>query len=200
MNRGPLANLVRQLARLPGLGEKSGTRLAHFIWNSPGRFAEDLAQAILEVREQVKPCPECGAPSAVSPCEICGDPERAHDQIMVVETGQDVEALEKSGAFRGVYHLLNGTISPLAGRGPEHLRIQELMARLAAGTVREIILATNPSVEGDATASFLEETIAGAAPALAVTRLARGIPVGAELRYLDPLSLTQAVKDRKTKA
>ena len=198
MSTGPFDNLIKLLARLPGIGEKTGARLAYFLWSAPGRYAEDLAQAILAVRDQIKPCPQCGLPSAVSPCEICADPERDPAVIMVVEDPQDLAALEKTKAFRGVYHVLGGTLSPLSGRGPEALRIQELLARLGPGRAREVILATNPSAEGDATAAYLEETLGGLRPELAVTRLARGVPVNSELRYLDPLSLTQALAGRRS--
>ena len=199
MNPDPIAGLIKLLARLPGIGGKNAARLAYFLFQAPGNFAEDLAQAILTVRETVKPCPECGLPSAITPCAICADPERNHEVIMVVEDPQDLTALEKTKAFRGVYHVLGGALSPLAGRGPENLRVHELIERVKPGKIREVILATNPSVEGDATAAFLEETLAACGQEIVISRLARGVPIGSELRYLDALSLEQALQGRKTK-
>jgi len=199
MRDDPIERLVKLLARLPGIGEKTGARLAYFLWRSPGRYAEELAQAVLEVKERVKPCPLCGKPSTVQPCEICADAERDRGVVMVVEEPQDLEALERTGAFHGVYHVLGGALSPLAGRGVDDLNIRGLMDRVQEGGAREVILATNPSAEGDATAGFLEETLAQGNQELVISRLARGIPTGSQIKYLDPLSLEHAVKERRGK-
>ena len=193
----PIKTLVRLLARLPGIGEKTGARLAYFIWRSREGYAEDLARAIQEARERVRACPECGKPTTGETCGICSDQDRDRGLIMVVEEPQDLEAIEDTGAFQGLYHVLGGTLSPLAGLGPEKLNIGLLLSRVAKGGVREVILAANPSAEGDATAAFLEEALAVAAEhGLTVNRLARGIPIGSQIRYMDPMSLKHAVSGR----
>ena len=196
MSKDPVAALTRLLARLPGIGEKTGARLAYFLWRSPGRYAEELAQAILEMREMVTACSVCGQPTSDDPCAICADKDRDHSLVMVVEEPQDLLAIEKSGAYQGVYHLLGGAISPLAGVGPESLNVSSLIKRVGKG-VTEVILATNPSAEGDATAAFLEEEIHRLGGKTKVSRLARGIPAGSRIRYMDPISLEQAVVSRK---
>jgi recombination protein RecR len=196
----PIDRLIKLLARLPGIGEKSGTRLAYFIWRSQGRYAEELARAVREVKEKVKSCSVCGKPSTGDTCEICSDNDRDHGLIMVVEEPQDLDAIESAGVYRGLYHVLGGTLSPIAGTTPDNLNVDLLMSRIGKGGVREVILATNPSAEGDATAAFLEEALAGSVEgALVVNRLARGIPVGSRIRYLDPVSLEHAVKARRKK-
>lgn len=192
-----MEDLIRLLARLPGVGKKSGSRLAYHILDAPAKYAEDLAAAIITVRNEIKPCPVCCNPSPSSPCRICDDPDRDRATVMVVESPPDLDAVEQTGKFRGLYHVLGGTLSPLAGIGPEKLRVSELLARVRTGEVKEIILATNPSAEGDATAAHLEEVLHQTAPELSVTRLARGVPVGSELKYLDPLSLELAVSGRR---
>lgn len=192
--------LKKLLARLPGLGEKSGARLAYYIWSANGKYSEDLAKAILEVRERVKPCPVCGNPSTESPCPICADEDRDHSTVMVVEGPQDLAAIEAIGSFKGVYHVLGGTLSPLAGRTPDDLNIQGLMERAGRPETTEVVLATNPSSEGDATAGYLEEELAALGRAdLKVTRLARGMTMGSEIKYLDPMSLEEALKGRRGK-
>lgn len=197
VSQDPIDRLKKLLAALPGMGAKSGTRMAYHLIQAPGKFSEDLANAILEAREKIKPCPECGAPSPSSPCPICADTERDHSLVMVLESPLDLETIEKTRAYSGVYHLLNGNLSPLAGRGPESLRIRELIDRVKNGQVNEVILATNPSSEGDATAAYLEELLEQSEPKPKITRLARGLPSGSEIRYLDPRSLDLAVKGRK---
>ena len=200
MKDDPIDKLIKLLARLPGIGEKSGARLAYFIWRSQGRYAEELAQAVREVREKVKACSACGKPATEDTCEICSDKERDHGLIMVVEEPQDLEAIESAGIYQGLYHVLGGTLSPIAGTTPENLNVDLLMSRIGKGGVREVILATNPSAEGDATAAFIEQALAGAVEGgLMVNRLARGIPIGSRIRYLDPVSLEHAVKARRKK-
>ena len=197
MKDDPLSTLGRLLSRLPGIGPKSGLRLAHYLWRAPDRYAIELAAAIAAVKDQVKPCPVCGAPDVVSPCAICADEARDRSVIMVVEEAQDLAALEKTGVFTGRYHVLGGTLSPLAGRGPDALNIASLLERARAPELKEIILATNPSAEGDATAAYLEQELAVLRADLPVSRLARGLPTGAQLKYLDPESIQHAVRGRK---
>jgi recombination protein RecR len=193
----PLGNLIKLLARLPGIGEKSGSRLAHFILNSPDRYTQELSFAITEVKERIKKCGVCGYPDVTDPCSICDNEERDRQTVLVVELPQDLEAIEKTGVYKGLYHVLSGTISPLSGRGPEDLTISLLMNRIKGSDMNEVILGTNPSVEGDATASYLEELISNSSSNVSITRPARGIPVGSEIKYLDAQSLTQALQCRR---
>ncbi len=193
----PVQELVRLLARLPGIGEKSGARLAYFIVNHRSRYPEDLARAILEVRDRVKPCLVCGYPDSREPCRYCADDERDRSIIMVVEEPTDLDAMEKAMVYRGLYHVLGGTISPLAGKGPEQINAASLLSRLAKEDIKEVIIATNPSVEGDATAAWLEEGLARINNPPMVTRPARGVPVGSELKYMDPQSLGHALRGRR---
>jgi len=193
----PLDALARLLSRLPGVGKKSGARMAHFLWRANPRYLIDLGHAILALQETVRPCSECGRPATQDPCPICADPGRDHAVVMVVEDALDLDAIEAAGVFKGVYHVLGGVISPLAGRGPEKLSSARLVERLAGGAVQEVVIATNPSAEGDATAAWLEELLEKEAPAVARTRPARGLPAGTEIRFLDPLSLEAAFKGRK---
>lgn len=193
----PIKNLTKLLARLPGLGEKSGARLAYFLWRSSGQYAEELARAIVAVKEQVKPCPQCQNPTTQASCNICSDPDRDQGVILVVEEPQDLSAIEKTGAYQGLYHVLGGRLSPLAGRGPESTNAKLLFERVKKGGVSEIVLALNPSAEGDATAAWLEEEISGMEVDLRISRLARGMPVNSEIKYLDPVSLEHSLKGRK---
>ncbi len=197
MSDDPLARLTKLFARLPGIGEKSGARLAYYVWRSSDRYARELAEALVAVKDEVRACQACGAPDVVDPCAICADEDRDRATVMVVEGPQDLTTIEKTGVYRGLYHVLGGTLSPVAGRGPDKLNLASLFARIDEAGVKEIILATNPSVEGDATASYLEQELAGRSVELSVSRLARGMPIGSEIKYLDPASLGHAVKDRK---
>lgn len=207
----PIQRLARLLARLPGIGEKSGARLAYYIWLRDESYARDLAGAIVDVKELVHACKFCGRPDEQNPCSICSDPDRDRSRIMVMEGPQDLETLERAGVYKGLYHVLGGTLSPLAGKGPDSLNLESLYRRLREGAARpaggpedgtetarpaEVILATNPSAEGDATAAFLERELAGMFPDLEVTRLARGIPTGSEIKYLDPGSIGHAIQGR----
>jgi recombination protein RecR len=192
-----LDNLKKLLARLPGLGEKSGARLAYHLWRAPGQYSEELARAILAVREKIGACPVCGNPTSEDKCVICKNPERDQKTIMVVESPQDLAAIESTRSYTGLYHVLHGTLSPLAGKGPGDINLESL-ARRAAGAA-EVILATNPSAEGDATASYIEERLAAEAPDVKLSRLARGMTVGSEIKYLDPLSIQHALKGRQGK-
>ncbi|MFO8058478.1 MAG: recombination mediator RecR [bacterium] len=197
MNDSPIADLIKLLARLPGIGAKSGARLAYFLVDRKDRYPEELARAILEVRENVRACPVCGTPSTTSPCHFCQDQDRDHSTIMVVETPQDQDAVESTKKYQGLYHVLGGTLSPMAGKGPDSLRIKELTKRLENEALQEIIIATNPSSEGVATAAYLTELIQNTATGLSITRLARGVPAGADIKYSDPLSLELAISERK---
>ncbi len=196
MSRAPVDKLIRLLARLPGIGEKSGARLAYFILNSRGKFPEELAAAIIEARNTIKSCSTCNNPDTQDPCEICADDDRDRTIVMVVEEPQDVTVMDKAGVYDGLYHVLGGALSPLAGRGPEDLSFDLLLHRLSAGEIKEVVIATNPSVEGDATAAWMEEQLAGRDYDVKVTRLARGMPVGSQVKYMDELSLRHAVKGR----
>ena len=190
----PIRDLVRELARLPGIGEKTALRLAYFILGSPGDYARDLAQAIRDVKEKITLCGTCFNLTDVDPCAICADPQRDHGLLCVVEQPRDVLAVEKSKRFAGVYHVLHGALSPLDGIGPGELRVEPLVARIASGEVRELILATNPTIEGDATAVYLADRVKR--PGLKVSRIAHGVPAGADLEYTDEVTLGFALGGR----
>jgi len=192
---GALDRLVAELMRLPGIGRKTAQRLVfHLLKHSPEE-AENLARALLAVRERIHACAECFNLSEGERCEICSDPRRERNRICVVEEPANVAVIERTGAYRGLYHVLGGTLSPLAGIGPGELHIEQLVARVARGGVEEVILATNPTVEGEATAMHIASTLS-AAP-LRVTRLAQGLPVGADLEYTDEVTLHRAIEGRR---
>jgi len=191
----PVSRLIQVLTRLPGIGEKSGSRLAFYILGAPEEYVRDLAQAVLDVKEKIRLCSLCLNITEQDPCRICLDPTRQDDVICVVEEPNDLYAVEKTGAFQGKYHVLHGVISPLDGVGPDEIRIAELLARLRHGTVKEVILATNPVVEGDATALYLSSQIKPLG--IRVTRIARGIAVGGDLEYTDGATLTDALRGRQ---
>lgn len=190
-----LDDLVTELARLPGIGRKTAQRLAfHLVQQSGDRLAR-LAQALVHVAEKVRPCVECGNLAEGERCELCLDARRDAGIICVVEEPSAVTILEKSGEYRGRYHVLGGRIDPLAGVGPEALRLDRLLARVEQGGVREIILATNPSMEGEVTATFVQQMLSG--KGVKVTRLARGLPVGGDLEYIDGVTLAHALTARQ---
>jgi recombination protein RecR len=189
-----LERLVDLIAKLPGLGRKSAARLALHILRHSDEEAEALAQAILDVKHRVRLCSVCSNFTEAEVCSICTDPKRDHSLICVVETPGDVIRLEKSGAYRGLYHVLGGTLSPLDGIGPDDLRVAELFQRAGDEAVREVILATNPTTDGDATALYLLRTLK--ANGMAVSRIARGVPVGAELEHVDEVTLASALEAR----
>ena len=191
----PIGRLIALLSRLPGLGEKSAGRLVYFLLRGKPEFARELGRAIAEIPDQIVRCGQCHDLGPGNPCRICADPERDRSVVMVVEEPHDLRAVEKSHSYRGLYHVLHGTLSPLEGRGPEQLTLDALVQRVEAGGVKEVILALNPHVEGDATAAYLAEQLRGLK--VKVTLLARGIPVGGDLEYLDPGSLQQAVRGRR---
>jgi recombination protein RecR len=191
-----LENLIEQFTKLPGIGQKSATRMALFILSSRKEVAEGLARSLLEVKEKIGFCSICFNLTDEEPCPICRNPHRANGTICVVESPDDQLALEESGHFKGRYHVLQGVLSPLDGIGPEDLRIGELLARIQPEAVSEVILATNPTTEGEATASFLARVLSEKNPALAITRIALGVPMGADLKYMDRGTLEHALRQR----
>ncbi len=190
-----LERLTEQFARLPGIGGKTAQRLAFHVLSLPKEDAENFAQAILDARENVHTCKICQNLTDREVCPICDDLQRDQSQICVVAEPRDVIAMERSREFQGVYHVLHGVISPLNHVGPDHLRIRELLDRVATGTVREVIMATNPDTEGEATAMYLSRLLRPLE--VKVTRLAYGIPVGSQLEYADEITLLRALEGRR---
>ena len=191
----PIERLVTSLKRLPGIGEKSATRLAFFLLGSPESLAQELADAIVRVKREIVLCEECFDLTDRSPCAVCRDPRRDPGLVCVVEEPADLAAIERSGSFRGHYHVLGGALSPLDGVGPESLRIAELEARARGGGVREVILATNPNAEGDATAHYLAERLRPSGVRL--TRIACGMPLGGDLEYADHVTVGRSLENRR---
>lgn len=191
---GAIDDLVTELARLPGIGRKTAQRLTYHLLQQPPERAARLAAALHTVAERVHPCDECGNPTESDRCEVCSDPRRDASLLCVVEEPSTVAAMDRAG-YRGRYLVLGGRLSPLDGVGPEQLRIGLLESRLQSGEVREVVLATNPSIEGEATATFLQQLLAGRG--LTITRLARGLPMGGDLEYVDGLTLTHAFESRR---
>jgi recombination protein RecR len=190
----PIERLVAALRRLPGIGEKSATRLAFFLLGAPEGLVTELADAIARVKREIVLCAECFDLTDVSPCAVCRDPKRDPSVVCVVEEPADRASIERSG-FDGLYHVLGGALSPLDGIGPETLRIAELEARVRKGGVREVILATNPNAEGDATAHLIAERLAGTG--VRVTRIAYGMPLGGDLEYADHVTVGRSLANRK---
>jgi recombination protein RecR len=191
----PITRLVEALTKLPGIGEKSASRLAFHILGSPEEYARELAQAILDVKEKIRLCSVCMNITEQDPCRLCQDPSRNEEIVCVVEEPNDLYAIEKTGSFNGKYHVLHGVISPLDGIGPDEIYVKELLERLKDGTIKEVLLATIPVVEGDATALYVKEQIKPFG--VKVTRIARGIPVGGDLEYTDGATLTDAIRGRQ---
>ncbi len=194
-SNGPVARLVDEFARLPGIGPKTAQRLAFYILNQPPETARRLAVALTDARDNTRRCPVCFNLTDREPCTVCADPRRNPEMLCVVEQPRDVLAMEKSRGFRGLYHVLHGAISPMNGIGPDELTVRELLQRIAGGGVKEVILATNPNVEGDATALYLSKLIQPLG--VRVTRLAHGLPVGASLEYADEITLSKALEGRR---
>ena len=186
--------LVEQLSRLPGIGAKSAQRLAFHIINMPKDQVQNLAGTIVSAREKIRYCSCCWNLTDSELCPICANPKRDHHVIMVVETPRDLAAYEKTGKFDGVYHVLHGAISPMLGIGPGDIKIKELLVRLQREDVREVIIATNSSLEGEATAMYISKLIKPAG--IKVTRIASGVPVGGDLEYIDEVTLTRALDGR----
>jgi len=191
----PIAGLIEELNKLPGIGPKSAKRLAYHILRSSDEEARALAEAILTLKEKIKFCSLCFNNTDCDPCRICQDKERDHSKICVVEKPSDILPLEQTGKYNGVYHVLHGTISPTEGIGPDELKVKELLARLKDDSVTEVIVATNPNVESETMAMYLQRIITPLG--VRVTRLARGLPFGAELEYADDLTLGQALENRR---
>jgi recombination protein RecR len=191
-----IEELVRELAKLPGIGRKTAQRLTFHLLKQPPEAAASLARAISAARERVRACGTCGSLTDADPCAICADPRRDAAVLCVVEESADVGAIERAGRFRGRYHVLGGRLSPLEGVGPEALRVDALLARVREGeAVREVIIATNPSMEGEVTATFLQQVLA--ATGVRVTRIARGLPMGGDLEYADGVTIAQALAARR---
>jgi recombination protein RecR len=190
----PISRLIQELTKLPGVGEKTAFRLAMYILRSSREDAAGLAQAILEVKEKIRLCSQCFNLTDQDPCRICQDARRNSEILCVVSGPEDLMALERSGGYRGIYHVLHGVLSPLEGVGPKDLRINELLTRLQGGKVKEVILATNPSVEGEATAQYLAQIIKPLS--IPVTRIARGVPMGGDLQYIDEVTLSKSLENR----
>jgi recombination protein RecR len=191
----PIARLLEELERLPGIGPKSAQRLAFHILKGDDESARRLSDAIVEVRRLIHFCPRCFNFASEDLCEYCADPQRDTASICVVEEPRDVVAIERTGEFRGLYHVIQGTISPMDGIGPEQLRVRELIARLEDGSVTEVVVATNPNVEGETTALYLARLIKPLG--IRVTRIASGLPVGGDLEYADEVTLGRALEARR---
>ena len=190
----PLDRLAEQFERIPGVGRKSAQRMAFYVLGLSEEQAAEFAEALLEAKKKVHCCSVCQNLTDSETCPVCSDEKRARSVICVVEDAQDVMAFERTREYRGVYHVLHGVISPLDGIGPDQLRIRELLARLADDTVKEVIMATNPTVDGEATAAYLSRQIKPLG--VKVTRLAYGIPVGGTLEYADDVTLSRALEGR----
>jgi recombination protein RecR len=195
MFEGPIQDLVDELSRLPGIGPKSAQRLAFYIVKAPSPDARRLAEAIVAAKEKVRFCRECYSVSEGELCRICRDPSRDASLICVVEESKDQAVIEKAGVVRGRYHVLGGAISPLEGIGPDDLRVQELLDRVGRNGAGEVILATNPNLEGNATAMYVAALLKPLG--VRVTRLASGLPVGGDLEYADEVTLGQALEGRR---
>jgi len=191
----PLARLIDEFYKLPGIGPKSAQRLAYYLLRMPAREAQSLASAILEVKEKVVLCTVCQNVTEIDPCRVCSDDRRDRSVICVVEEPLDILAIERTHSYRGLHHVLHGAISPMDGIGPEELKVGELLARVRSGETQEVILATNPNLEGEATAMYLTRLLRPLG--LKVTRLARGLPVGGDLEYADDVTLANALEGRQ---
>ena len=190
-----VTRLVEELCRLPGVGPKTGSRLAYYLLRAPAEQALGLAEAIRQVKAQTVVCSVCFNIADSSPCSVCSDSSRDLSQICVVEEPLDALAIERTRQYHGLYHVLHGAISPVDGIGPEELRIRELLVRAKTGTVREVLMATNPNLEGEATAMYIARQLLPLG--VRVTRLARGLPVGGDLEYADEVTLAQALEGRR---
>jgi recombination protein RecR len=189
-----LEKLIKQLSRLPGIGQKSATRVALYLLNSRSELAEGLAKSLMEVKEKIRFCPVCFNFTDDEICPICRDTSRANGALCIVEGPGDQLAIEESGIFKGRYHVLHGVLSPLDGIGPENLRIGELLARLEKEDIKEVIIATNPTAQGETTASYLADLLAK--KDIKITRIAFGVPMGGDLKYMDSMTLRHSFKSR----
>ena len=191
----PIARLIAELNKLPGIGPKSAQRLTYHLLHMPDEEVKSLAEAIRSLKEKVELCSVCCNITDRNPCPICQDEQRDHSKLCVVERPSDIIPLERTGKFKGVYHVLHGTISPAQGIGPQELKVKELLYRLQDNSVAEVILATNPTIEGEATAMYLRQMIHPLG--INISRLARGLPFGSDLEYADDMTLGQALEGRQ---
>ncbi|HEY7233107.1 MAG TPA: recombination mediator RecR [Gemmatimonadaceae bacterium] len=189
-------DLASELAKLPGIGRKTALRLTYHLLKQPSEQSRRLAEALVALNERVHPCERCFNLTEAELCAICSDPRRDPSTICVVEEASDISAIERAGEFRGLYHVLGGRLSPLDGVGPENLRIEDLVRRVETSDVREVILATNPSLEGEATALYVQRQLASRS--ITVSRIARGLPVGGDLEYADGVTIAQALAARRS--
>jgi recombination protein RecR len=192
---GPLDALVKALKRLPGVGEKTATRYAFYILNAAEDEVRELTKTILDVKEKLRLCSRCFHLTDTDPCKICSDKRRDAARICVVETPLDLMAVEKAAHFRGIYHVLHGVLSPLDAIGPDDIRLSDLIDRVKTEQITEVIVALNPTVEGEATATYIRDRLKNTG--VLVSRIAYGIPIGGSLEYADPLTLTRALDNRK---
>lgn len=191
----PIAKLIEAFTRLPGIGSKTAQRLAFYLLDMPQKEAEELAHAIINAKRSVRYCQICSNITDSDKCNICSDSKRDESMICVVEDPRDVVAMEKTREFKGLYHVLHGAISPMDGIGPDDIRLKELLARLRDGKIKEVILATNPNIEGEATAMYISKLIKPLG--VKTTRIAHGVPVGGDLEYADEVTLMKALEGRR---
>ncbi len=191
----PIRRLIRELSRFPGIGEKTATRLAQFILKSSEENVKRLAESIIEVKKKIRFCSTCFNLTEDALCEICSDPARENGIICVVENPDSLIAIEESGSYSGTYHVLHGVLSPADGIGPGSLRLKELMERISENTVKEVLLATNPSVQGESTALLIMKLLRD--KDIRVTRIGLGIPVGGDLKYVDKMTMAKAIEFRR---
>ncbi len=190
-----LTRLIEQFARLPGIGPKTAQRLAFYVLKMEQQQVEAFAGALVDVKKKITTCPVCCNLTDVTPCRICQDEQRAQTQLCIVEDAQDVIAIEKTREYKGLYHVLQGRISPMDGKGPEDLKIKELLVRLQQEQIKEVVLATNPNIEGETTALYLSKLMKPLG--LKITRIAHGVPVGGDLEYADTATLSRAISGRR---
>jgi len=191
----PIARLIEEFSKLPGVGPKSAQRLTYHLLQAPAEKSEALAKAIMGLKQSLSLCPICYNITDTDPCAMCRDSERDHNKICIVEEPADILPLERTKKYHGLYHVLHGVIAPSDGTGPDELNIKELMLRLTGSSITEVILATNPNTEGEATAMYLQSLIAPLN--IHITRLARGLPYGADLEYADDVTITRALEGRQ---
>ena len=196
MYEGVIQELIDELGRLPGVGPKSAQRIAFYLLQADDDQAKRLAEVLTEVKERVRFCEQCGNVAEAELCNICRDPRRSKASICVVEESKDVQAIERTREFKGLYHVLGGAISPIEGIGPDNLRIKELVSRLSDPEIKEVIIATDPNLEGEATATYLTRMLSPMG--ITISRLASGLPVGGDLEYADEITLGRAFEGRRT--
>lgn len=190
----PVTRLVEAFSRLPGVGPKTASRLTYYLLRAPEDVSQNLAEALRDLKTQTRMCSNCFNITVDDPCPVCADKVRDQSMVAVVEEPLDVLAIERTGSYTGVYHVLHGAISPVNGVGPDDLRIRELIGRVEKGGIREVIIATNPGLEGDATAMYIQRELSG--KGVRLTRLARGLPVGGDIEYADTVTLMRALQGR----